>query len=107
MAVLALDTQNRLDVAFHPILGYSGRTQGLSTQGFPGGFYPLKKLNRGPHCPLESPTLIFNFYFIEMKSIELWKHPLHHSGLWVPLQNEVPTRLGLGHYDCSTQSQGL
>ena len=40
-AVPAPGTQNRLDVALHPIPGYSGGTQGLNTQGLPGGSYPL------------------------------------------------------------------
>lgn len=84
---------------------------GAQDPGISWRFLPSEKFKQGdflgPCCPLESPTLIFNFYSIEMKLIELWKHPLHHPGLWVPLQNEVPTRLGLGHYDCSTQSQGL
>lgn len=71
----------------------------------------LKKSNRevsqGPHCPLGGPTLIFDLYFIKVKSIDLWGHPHHHAGLWVLLWLEAPSSLGHDRCSCSTPSQAL
>lgn len=87
-----------------------GTLAGAQYSGASWRLLPSEKIKQGfprPHHPLGSPTLIFNLYFIKMKLIELWGHPLHHPGLWVPLRNEVPISLGHGHRSCHGQSQGL